>query len=414
MTLQAELDFAEETWADARFAKSGITGEASHARAPAPQTLPEAPQLAPAPDAAREGDAKPKRQRYGRGLRRALLGGAAAIGLLAAAYVYWDYTSHFQSTDDAFIASRQFAIAPKVAGYITAVPVTDDQHVAPGDVIARIDDRDYQAALAQADGQVDAAEAGIANIDAQLKVQQAQIAANQAGVNQVEANLVFARQQAERAQALLDKGAGSLQTAQQNESQLRAQEASLNTARATLNVGQRQVEALKAQRATALATLAQAKAQREQAALNLANTVIRAAQPGRVVKLSGAVGEFVQAGTSIAMFVPDETWVVANFKESQLDAMRPGEASTLSIDAYPERTLHGHVASIQPGSGTAFSLLPTENATGNYVKVVQRVPVKIIIDDLPHDVTLGPGMSVVPTVRVDPSRSMFERLRNWL
>lgn len=341
MTLQAELDFAGETWPDARFAESGITGEASHARAPAPQSLPEAPQLAPAPAAAREGDAEPKRPRFGRGLRRALLSGAAAVSLLAVGYTYWDHASHFQSTDDAFIASRQFAIAPKIAGYITAVPVNDNQHVAPGYVIARIDDRDYQAALAQADGQVAAAEAGIANIDAQLKVQQAQIAANQAGVNQVDANLAFARQQAERAQALLDKGAGSLQTAQQYESQLRAQEASLNTARATLNVGQRQVEALKAQRATALATLAQAEAQREQAALNLANTVIRAAQPGRVVTLSGAAGEFVQAGTSIAMFVPDETWVVANFKESQLDTMRPGEAVTISIDAYPERRTDG-------------------------------------------------------------------------
>ncbi len=110
------------------------------------------------------------------------------------------------------------------------------------------------------------------------------------------------------------------------------------------------------------------------------------------------------------MFVPDEIWVTANFKENQLDAMRPGQPVTLSIDAYPEREIHGHVASVQPGSGTAFSLLPAQNATGNYVKIVQRVPVKIVIDNPPSDVALGPGMSVVPSVRVDARPSLYERL----
>ena len=114
------------------------------------------------------------------------------------------------------------------------------------------------------------------------------------------------------------------------------------------------------------------------------------------------------------MFVPDDIWVVANYKETQLDAMRPGQPVTMSIDAYPEREIHGHVASVQPGSGTAFSLLPAENATGNYVKIVQRVPVKIILDNAPSDVALGPGMSVVPTVRTDPTPSLLERLRKWL
>jgi membrane fusion protein (multidrug efflux system) len=114
------------------------------------------------------------------------------------------------------------------------------------------------------------------------------------------------------------------------------------------------------------------------------------------------------------MFVPDQIWVTANFKEIQLDHMRPGEPVALEIDAYPERELHGHVDSVQPGSGTAFSLLPAQNATGNYVKIVQRVPVKIVMDDPPSDVALGPGMSVAPTVRVDPTLSFFERVRRWL
>jgi membrane fusion protein (multidrug efflux system) len=141
---------------------------------------------------------------------------------------------------------------------------------------------------------------------------------------------------------------------------------------------------------------------------------VTAAQPGRVVNLSAAVGQFAQPGTNLTMFVPDQIWVTANFKEIQLDRMRPGEPVTLAIDAYPERTIHGHVDSVQPGSGTAFSLLPAQNATGNYVKIVQRVPVKIVMDDPPTDVALGPGMSVVPTVRIDPTPSLFERLRGWL
>jgi membrane fusion protein, multidrug efflux system len=133
-----------------------------------------------------------------------------------------------------------------------------------------------------------------------------------------------------------------------------------------------------------------------------------------VVQLGAAIGQFAQPGTNLTMFVPDEIWVTANFKVNQLDAMRPGQPVTLEIDAYPERTIRGQVASIQPGSGTAFSLLPAQNATGNYVKIVQRVPVKIIMDDPPTDVALGPGMSVVPSVRIDPTPSLYEQLRGWL
>jgi membrane fusion protein, multidrug efflux system len=176
----------------------------------------------------------------------------------------------------------------------------------------------------------------------------------------------------------------------------------------------RQLAVLKAQRSSAEATLAKAKAQRAQAALNLSYTTVTAAQPGRVVQLSAGVGAFASAGTNLAMFVPDKIWVTANFKETQLDHMRPGQPATIHIDAYPDRTIHGHVASIQPGSGTAFSLLPAENATGNYVKIVQRVPVKIVMDDPPADLALGPGMSVDPTARVNPAPSLFARLRAWL
>jgi membrane fusion protein (multidrug efflux system) len=344
-----------------------------------------------------------------------ILGGVLlAALLLAAGALYWDDAAHFQSTDDAFIAARQIAIAPKISGYLTAVPVTDNQHVAAGEVIARIDDRDYRTALDQANAQVASGEAGIQNINAQIVVQQAQIDADQAQVTQAQASLTFAEQQASRYKDLARSGAGSVQDAQQYGSQRLQQTAALTAAQAQLKVAQRQVKALNAQRESAVATLAQALAQREQAQLNLSYTTVRAAQPGRVVNLTAGVGQFAQPGTNLTMFVPDTTWVTANFKETQLDAMRPGEAVTMRIDAYPEREIRGHVASVQPGSGTAFSLLPAENATGNYVKIVQRVPVKIVMDNPPADVALGPGMSVVPTVRVNAAPSLYERLRGWL
>jgi membrane fusion protein (multidrug efflux system) len=338
-----------------------------------------------------------------------VLAATAATGGL-----YWDNARHFQTTDDAFIAARQFAVAPKVPGYLTAVPVTDNQHVGTGDVIARIDDRDYRVALAQAEAQVAAARAGIEDVDAQIDVQKAQVASAKALLEQNQVKLVYAQQQAQRYGTLAKEGWSSQQTGELAQAELYQQRAAVSSSQASLTVAQRQFEALKAQRASAVAHLQQAEAQRDQAKLNLSYTTVTAAQPGRVVQLGAAVGQYAQAGTALSIFVPDEIWVVANFKETQLDAMRPDQPVTLDIDAYPGRTITGHVASVQPGSGTAFSLLPAENATGNYVKIVQRVPVKIVIDNPPTDVALGPGMSVEPTVRTDAAPSLFERLRGRL
>jgi membrane fusion protein (multidrug efflux system) len=338
--------------------------------------------------------------------------GLTALLLAAAAgYLYWDHTSHFEATDDAFIAARQFAIAPKVPGYVTAVPVTDNQHVNTGDVVAQIDQRDYRVALAQAEAQVTGAEAGIRNIDTQIATQDAQIAANQAQVSQAQANLELQKVTWGRDKPLVSQGWATAQQGTVDVQNLKAQQAAVDSAQATLKVAQRQIDTLRAQRASAEANLGQAQAQRDQAALNLSYTTVIADQPGRVVNLTGAVGQYAQAGTNLTMFVPAEIWITANCKETQLDRMRPGQPVDIEIDSYPERAFHGHVDSVQPGSGPAFSLLPPENATGNYVKIVQRVPVKIVLDNPPTDVSLGPGMSVVPTVRVDPSPSLYERLK---
>jgi membrane fusion protein, multidrug efflux system len=286
------------------------------------------------------------------------LGLILSIPIAAGGYLYWDYRRHFELTDDAAIAARTFSIQPKVAGYIIAVPVTDDQHVAAGGLIARIDDRDYRAALDQAKGQLG------------------------------------------HDQALLDQAQRNLGRYQ--------------TLAKTNSIAQQQVDDQGYLVEQDKATVALDQANVDAAQLNLSHTAVTADQAGRVVNLTAAVGQFAQAGTTLTNFVPNEIWVTANFKETQLDAMRPGQAVTLTIDAYPDRAIRGHVASIQSGSGPAFSLLPPENATGNWVKIVQRVPVKIVMDNPPTDVAPGPGMSVDVSVRVNPSPSLYERLRGWL
>ena len=382
MTLRAELDRDEQSlledhelrsaagWSRSSIGNRALSAEAGiefiRARMPATQDQPSGERrIIDAPPL--HDDDHPDQDKAGASRRAAFLkrhARALALALplvLAAAaggYLYWDYAGHFQSTDDAFIAARAFSMAPKVSGYITAVPVTDNQHVAAGDVIARIDDRDYRVALDQA---------------------KAQLAHDQALLEQAQKNLG-------RYQFLVQRNAIAQQQAD-DQGFLVAQNES------TVALDQAKVDA---------------------AQLDLSHTTISAAEPGRVVSLSAAVGQFAQAGTALTMFVPDEIWVTANFKETQLDTMRPGQSVTLAIDAYPERSIRGHVASVQPGSGTAFSLLPAQNATGNYVKIVQRVPVKIVIDAPPADIALGPGMSVVPTVRIDPTPSLYERLRAWL
>jgi membrane fusion protein (multidrug efflux system) len=330
---------------------------------------------------------------------------AAAAGCLVVAGVfagllYWLDIRHYESTDDAFIAARSFSIAPKVGGYVTEVPVTDNQHVAAGQLLARIDERDYTIAVQQSQAQVAIARANMANIEAQIVSQQAQISQAKAQLEQAEAQLQFSQQEAARAQDLVSRGAGTVQRQQQTNSDLEAQQANTARARAALMAAELGIKVLNAQHDSTRGSLDQAQAQLDQAKLKLASTSVVAAQPGRVAKLSGAKGGFVTAGQSLMMLVPDEVWITANYKETQLADMRPGQKVEIRIDAYPARKLNGHVASVQPGSGTAFSLLPAENATGNYVKVVQRVPVKIVVDDWPADLAVGPGMSVVPWTRV--------------
>lgn len=321
---------------------------------------------------------------------------AAIIGLT----LWYLEARHFESSDDAFVDARQFSVAPRVSGLITEVHVSDNMIVKEGDLLFKIDPRDYQVALAQAQAQLGQAEAQIGNVDAQIQSQKSQVDVAQAQVEQANAALIFAKQEEQRALELVAKGAGTLQAEQQRRSSLTQAQADSARAQASFVAAERQVASLQAQRRSAEANRDAALAQVDRAKLNLSYTDVKAAQRGTITRLTGAVGQYVQIGQAVTMFVPGNLWVTANFKETQITDMRPGQKVTFRIDAYPNRKIDGHIDSIQHGSGTAFSLLPAENATGNYVKVVQRVPVKIVFDNVPDDVTLGPGMSVVPSVRV--------------
>ncbi|RUX77206.1 HlyD family secretion protein [Mesorhizobium sp. M7A.F.Ca.US.006.04.2.1] len=318
-----------------------------------------------------------------------------AVGLV----LWWLDARQYESTDDAFIDARTVTIGAEISGRITDVAVTDNQSVKAGDVLLRIDDSDYQASLAEADAGVASAQAEIVDVGAQIEAQNAKIDAAQKQVAQAQAALEFAKAEDKRNRELLAKGTSTQQQAEQAASTLRQDQAALDSAGANVAAAKSQVTVLQAQTKSAQAKLNQAKASQEQARTMLSRTIITAPVAGRATSITAAKGTYAQPGQVLMMFVPDEVWVKANFKETQLDLMRPGQPVDIDIDAYPEKNFHGRVDSIQAGSGTAFSLLPAENATGNFVKVVQRVPVKIVFDR-PPGVLLGPGLSVVPTVKV--------------
>jgi membrane fusion protein (multidrug efflux system) len=326
------------------------------------------------------------------------------LGLIVAGFIagiaWYLHARHYESTDDAFIDGRPVLVSPQITGNIISVDVTDNQIVRNGDLLATIDTRNYKAAVDQAEGQIHQDEASTKNIDAQIAAQRAQIDQATQQVTEAQAALKFSTDENTRYQDLVQKGAGTVQRAQQASSDFTGKQAALDAATAAKVVAERQIDVLNAQKIGAAAQLDQATAQKDRADADLQRTELRATVDGRVTKLTAAVGALAAPGQSIMVVVPTEIWVTANFKESQLRDMRVGQPVDISVDAFG-KTFPGRVDSVQAGSGTAFSLLPAENATGNYVKVVQRVPVKITFDKRP-EVELGPGMSVVPTVTVRP------------
>jgi membrane fusion protein (multidrug efflux system) len=335
-------------------------------------------------------------------IKRAALGLSLALGVTAAAYFGYDYFTtgrYLESTDDAYVKADSTIVSPKVSGYIAEVLVGDNQPVKSGQLLARIDDRDFKTALNQAHADVTASEAAVRNLDAQISLQQPMIEQESADIAAAEANLQFATEEQARYDGLMKSGSGTIQRAQQTDAALREKIAQLQHGKSGLLAARRKVDVLTTDRAKAVAQLDHARAVEQQMALNLSYTEISAPVDGTVGARALRVGQFVQAGTQLMAVVPlDAVYVVANFKETQLTNVRNGQPVEIEIDSFRGTKLRGHVDSLSPASGLEFALLPPDNATGNFTKIVQRVPVKIVLDDHNLNGLLRPGMSAEPTV----------------
>ena len=292
------------------------------------------------------------------------------------------------------------SIAPRVSGYLVEAAAQDNETVKGGQVLARIDDRDYRVALDEAKANVLAAHALIDSQQGAVETQLALIDTAKGSVAVDQANATFAEQENKRYGDLATSGYGSVQNAQNAASKIASARASIARDTGTLQSMTKQLDVIKAQTAQAQAALAHEEAAEHQAELNLSYTTIVAPMEGTVGNRTLRVGQFVQAGTQLMSVVPtDAAYVVANYKETQLTDVKRGQPATIEVDMFPGRVFHGHVDSMAPASGQTFALLPPDNATGNFTKVVQRIPVKIILDpESERSGDLRPGMSVEPSI----------------
>jgi membrane fusion protein (multidrug efflux system) len=332
-----------------------------------------------------------------------IVAGVAVLAVvLVGGLLLWLHARHFQSTDDAFVDVQIVRVAPQIQGLVTQVLVNDNQRVNPGQPLVNIDSADAQTQVADAQAKQAQAQSQVDNARVQISVAEA---AHQ----QALADVAAAQAQADNAARDLSRYLGLQQTnpaavAQQQLDQARAQarttaaqrDSAIKAARAKAD----QIEAARTQVTSGENQVKAAQAQVKAAQINLGYAGIVAPVAGTVAQKTVAVGNYVQPGTQMLAIVPLNVWITANFKETQLDLMRPGQPVDIKVDACRHARIRGHVDSIQRGAGQAFAVLPAENATGNFVKVVQRVPVKIVLDNPPGDCPLGPGMSVEPRVRV--------------
>ncbi len=342
-----------------------------------------------------------------------------ATGVLAVLLFFGlDYlitTFTHESTDDAFIEAHVVSIAPRISGQVSAVHVLDNQMVRSNELLVEIDPADYSTAAAQKQSSADAQEANYKAFLAALDLMSVKVATAEAIADQSKADADAAQATDVRAQADFQRSQelrkqNTISKQEFDAAQAAVGEADANLAAAKqkavadaskINEAKADLAATEASVGMALAQFRQAQANVRMAQLNLSYTKIYAPADGRVTRKSVEPGDYVEVGQALFSLVPTNVWIVANYKETQLKHMRPGQPALIEIDALGSRKFHAHVDSIQAGSGAAFSLLPPENATGNYVKVVQRVPVKILFDEpLPADHTIGPGLSVAPSVRV--------------
>ncbi|MFZ3236792.1 MAG: HlyD family secretion protein [Stellaceae bacterium] len=354
----------------------------------------------PAPTAASQAPERPRWRR-----RRWLIALIAlvAIAAIAGGVRWWIESSKWVSTDDAFIDTHTVQVSAQVAGRVKAVLAGDNQEVRAGQPLVELDPADFQAALSQAMANQESAQGQLAQAKAQLPVAQANLDQARAQVAVAQAAATNADINLKRDQMLERMGglAVSRQQLDNDTATARSDTANLAAAQKKVAASEAQLALNKTQVETAEAGVRAAAAQVAQARLNLSYTVIRASEAGHITNKTVALGNYIQVGQALMALVPDQVWVTANYKETEIGGMRTGDPVEIYVDAYPGRVFHGRVQSFQAGSGAAFSLLPPENATGNYVKVVQRVPVKIVFDGDPTaQWLLGPGMSVEPYVRI--------------
>jgi membrane fusion protein (multidrug efflux system) len=328
-----------------------------------------------------------------------LIGGLILV--VAYEWNWWVGSAVLQTTDDAYLQADTTPLAAKVPGYVRAVHVQDFQRVHASDPIVDIVDDDYRAQLGQAQANVDAARAAIDNIEQQKRLQETLVKQAEADIQASEADVTRYHLEAVRQETLLSKSyAGTQQLTEQAVDNEKRAEATLALNRAKLDQQRQQINVLDSQKAQAAAALEAQKAARNLADINLGYTRITAPVDGMVSERRVRPGQYLSVGTQVISLVPlPNVWVIANYRETQMTNIRTGQRARATVDAFPGKVLHGHVDSWSPASGAQFALLPPDNATGNFTKVVQRIPVKIVLD---HDPSLAdllrPGMSVIATI----------------
>ncbi|HJS84019.1 MAG TPA: HlyD family secretion protein [Acetobacteraceae bacterium] len=344
----------------------------------------------------------PGRQRGGRQLALAALGLGALMAVGYYGYDWWIAGRFTETTNDAYVGGDVTPIAPHVAGFVRQILVADNQRVEAGQTLIRLDPRDFQAALNHAEAVLDAQEAALASAQARRVQQQSVIDGVMADLTARQAQAAFAAAETRRYSALVLTAAGSRQNAEKALAEDRAARAAVIAAQAALRAAKQQLAVLDTELAQAKANVGQASAGARTARLNLGYTDIAAPVAGYVGDRSAQVGAYVAAGTNLLSVVPASgLWIDANFKEDQIARMRPGDAARIVADVLPGRTLHGHVESLAPATGAVFSVIPPQNATGNFTKIVQRVPVRVGLDgDAAELGLLRPGLSTTVSVNV--------------
>jgi membrane fusion protein (multidrug efflux system) len=333
---------------------------------------------------------------------------ALAIGALGYGYYWWKFDRFFQKTDDAYVGGDVTAISPHISGFIAQIAVTDNQEVEAGQLLIRLDDRDVRAVADHAEAILLQQKAMLTSLRAKYVLQQSSIQQATADLDAKVAKADFAKLESERYRTLALTNSGSRQDEQRTFALDQQSRAAVSSAQAGLSAAKQQLSVLEAEIARANAAVEQAEADLRAAQLNLGYAEIRSPVDGYIGNRAARVGAYVSQGTYLLTIVPARgLWVDANFKEDQLARMKPGQAATIVADTFPDRVFHGHLLSLAPATGAVFSVIPPENATGNFTKIVQRVPVRIVLDD--GDATLGrirPGLSTIATV---DTRSQHEQ-----